>query len=57
MKEKVSKRQPTNAKMLEQAIKEVWVREMTTEHCRSLVESMPNRLEAAIKAKGCLTKY
>ena len=57
LKDKISERQPTNAKMLEQALKEVWVQEMTTEYCRSLVESMPKRLEAVIKAKGCPTKY
>ena len=57
LKNKVSERQPTNAKMLEQAIKKVWVREMTTEYCQSLVESMPKRLEVVIKAKGGPTKY
>ena len=56
-KNKVSERQPTNAKTLEQAIKEVWVQEMTTEFCRSVVESMPKRLEAVTKAKGGQTKY
>ena len=43
--------------MLEQAIKEVWVRELSNEYCQSLVESMPRRLEAVIKAKGKPTKY
>ena len=43
--------------MLEQAIKKLWVREMTTECCQSLVESMPKRLEAVIKSKGGPTKY
>ena len=57
LKDKVFERQPTNAKMLEQAIKEVWVREMTTEYCRSHVESMPKRLEAVIIDKGGATKY
>ena len=46
MKDKVSERQPTNAKMLEQAIEEAWVREMTTEYSRSLVESTSIRLKA-----------
>ena len=57
LKDKVSERQPTNAKMLEQAIKEVWVREITIEYCRNLVESIPKRSEAVIKAKGGPTKY
>ena len=56
LKDKVSEKQPTSAKMLEQAIKEVWVRELSNE-CQSLVESMPRRLEAVIKAKGGPTKY
>ena len=57
LKDKVSEKQPTSAKMLEQAIKEVWVRELSNEYCQSLVESMPRRLEAVIKAKGGPTKY
>ena len=57
LKDKVSEKQPTSAKMLEQAIKEVWVRELSNEYCQSLVESMPRRLEAVIKAKSGPTKY
>ena len=57
LKNKVSERQPTNAKMLEQAIKEVWVRDISPAYCRNLVESMPRRLEAVIRAKGGPTKY
>ena len=57
LKNKVSERQPTNAKMLEQAIKEVWVRDISSAYCQNLVESMPRRLEAVIKAKGGPTKY
>ena len=43
--------------MLELAIKEVWVRVIATKYCQSLEESMPQRLEAVIKAKGGPTKY
>ena len=50
LKNKVSERQPTDAKILEQAIKEVWVRDISPAYCRNLVESMPRRLEAVIKA-------
>ena len=57
LKNKVSERQSTNAKMLEPAIKEVWVRDISAAYCRNLVESMPRRLEAVIKAKGGPTKY
>ena len=59
LKNKVSERQQLRcyAKTLEQAIKEVWLREMTTEYCQSLVESMLKRLEAVIKAKDGPTRY
>ena len=57
LKNKAFKRQRSNAKTLEQAITEVWVRVIATEYCQSLEESMPKRLEAVIKAKGGPTKY
>ena len=57
LKDKVSEKQPTSAMELETAIKEVWASELSAEYCRSLVESMPRRLEAVIKAKGGPTKY
>ena len=57
LKNKVSERQPNNAKMLEEGIKEVWVRDISPSYFRNLVESMPRRLEAVFKAKGGPTKY
>ena len=57
LKDKVSEKQPTNTKELKEAIKAVWVLELSDEYCQSLVESMPKRLEAVIKAKGGTTKY
>ena len=57
LKDKVSEKQPTNTKELEEAIKAVWVLELSAEYCQSLVESMPKHLEAVIKAKGGSTKY
>ena len=48
----MSEKQPTNTKELEEAIKAVWVLELSAEYCRSLVGSMSKRLEAVIKAKG-----
>ena len=57
LKDKVTEKQPTNTKELEEAIKAVWVLELSAEYCRSLVESMPKRLEVVIKAKGGPTKY
>ena len=57
LKNKVAERQPNIAKMMEQAIEEVWVRDISPAYCRNLVESKPRRLEAVIKAKGGPTKY
>ena len=42
---------------LEQAIKEIWVQEITPEYCQKLVESMPRRLQMVIDAGGNTTKY
>ena len=57
LKDKVSEIQPTNSKELEEAIKAVWVLELSAQYCRSLMESMRKRLEAAAKAKGGPIKY
>lgn len=37
-------------------IEEVWVK-VPIENCQRLIESMPRRVRAVIKAKGCYTKY
>ena len=42
LKDKVSEKQPASAKELVDAIKAVWVHELSAEYCWSLVESMPN---------------
>ena len=55
LKDKVSEKQPTNTKELEEAIKAVWLLELSAECCQSLVESMPKHLEAVIKANKILT--
>ena len=57
LKNQVFERQPTNAKVLEKAIKEVWLKVIVTEYCQSLEESMSKRLKAVIRAKGGPTKY
>ena len=44
VKNKVAEKQASSAKELEKAIKEVWVKEITPEYCRKLIESMPKRL-------------
>jgi len=53
LKDKVSEKQPSSAKALEEAIKKVWVNELSAEYCRSLIGSMPKRLEAVIRASCC----
>ena len=57
LKDKVSEKQPTNTKELEEAIKAVWVLELSAEYCQCLVESILKCLEAVIKPKGGPTKY
>ena len=51
MKDKVAKKQPSNAEALRTAIKEVWLKEITAEYCESLVSSMPQRLQACSHQK------
>ena len=57
LKNKVADKQPSSAKHLKDAIKEVWICELSSAYCRTLVESMPRRLEMVIKNNGGHTKY
>ena len=57
MKNKVAEKQSSIAKELVTAIKEVWMKEISTEYCASLVKSMPSRLAAIVREKGGHTKY
>ena len=57
MKDKVAEKQPTSAKGLVEAIKRVWVSEITVEYCQNPIDSMPRRLAAVIKSSGGHTKY
>ena len=50
----VADKQPSSATDLGQIIKEVWVREISSAYCRSLIESMP---KTVVKNKGGHTKY
>ncbi len=48
--------QPTNLQQLRDAIMSIWTK--ITEKCfQHLVESMPRRIKAALKAKVCPTRY
>ena len=48
---------PTSLSALQLAIKEVWVKEISSNYCCKLIESMPHRLQEVIKNKGGHTKY
>ena len=47
---------PQGVHELWQRVEEEW-RKISKEECLALIESMPQRIEAAIKAKGRNTKY
>ena len=57
MKDLVAQKQPQSCSKLINIIKEVWVKEISTEYCESLISSMPRRLQAVINARGGHTKY
>ena len=57
LKNKVADKQPSSAKDLKDAIKEVWIRELSPAYYHTLVESMPRRLEMVIKNNDGQTKY
>lgn len=57
LKKKVSERRPSSLQQLREAIKDVWVSEITPEYCRKLCSSMPHRISAVLKNKGLHTKY
>jgi len=48
--------QPTNLRQLCDAIMSIWTK-LPEECFQHLVESMPRRIEAALKAKGGPTRY
>ena len=57
MKERVSRTNPTSETSLQDAIKNIWVRDMTPAYCEKLARSMPSRIKAVLAAKGQHTKY
>lgn len=54
---KVSKNKPTNQRQLREAIIKAWHHDIESGHVKSLIDSMPQRCEAVIKARGGPTKY
>jgi hypothetical protein len=57
LKKLVARKKPSNRQELIQAIIAAWFHVITPEHLQQLVDSMPKRCEAVIKAKGYPTKY
>ena len=57
MKRKVSALHPTSFDSLCEAIKEVWVEEVSVEYCQKLYKSIPKRIHAVLQAKGGSTRY
>ena len=47
----VSEQQPSSLKHLENVIKVVWTRDITSEYCWKLIESMSRRLKMVIEKK------
>lgn len=57
LKEKVALKYPTSSKQLQEAIKEVWVKEIPPELTDKLVTSMPARIASVLAKKGGHIKY
>lgn len=57
MKRRVRAKCPKTIQDLKRAILEVWVKEINENYCKTLVHSMPRRIEAVIRNKGYPTKY
>ncbi len=56
VKRKMRDTRPNNADELKAAIKATWA-SIPPQQCHKLINSMPRRIEAVIKAKGAPTKY
>ena len=56
LKKKIAQRKPKSKSELISKIKEEWEK-ITPDICNTLIQNMPKRLAAVIKAKGGVTKY
>ncbi len=56
VKRKMRDTRPNNADELKATVKETWA-SIPPQQCHKLINSMPRRIEAVIKAKGAPTKY
>jgi transposase len=57
MKDKVQKLDTGSIPKLTDALKNIWVKDISVDICKNLSSSMPKRLQSVIKAKGNMTKY
>lgn len=57
VKRKVAELKPSNIDELKAEITRVWCTEVTVAYCNHLVDSMPQRMAAVLKACGYPTKY
>ena len=57
MATEIAKNKPQNGRELREAIVKVWHHTISTEYVQTLIDSMPRRIDAVIKAKGGTTKY
>jgi transposase len=57
LKRLICQSNPTSLKQLESDILNAWRLHITPEYCQSLIDSMPRRILAVIKARGKHTKY
>jgi hypothetical protein len=57
VKKQVGKLQPSSISDLRAKIVQVWPTEIAHEFCSLLINFMPDRLDAVIRAKGGSTKY
>ena len=57
MKKKVAAYHPTSETDLKNVLRRVWITEITADYCKTLVQSMPNRIQAVLKNRGFPTAY
>lgn len=54
---KLAQHKPVNKTSLREAIIRVWNHELNVDYIKKLIDSMPTRIQAVIKARGGTTKY
>jgi transposase len=57
MSNKIAGRKPANDRTLQEVIICVWCHELWSEYIKKLINLMPDRCKAVIKARGGPTKY